>query len=68
MVALVAALLLILFLGLWGAVVSAVLAVAAAATPVAAARRAGTELDPPALWAIQQATEIAILAGAVATL
>lgn len=66
-VALVGFLLLILFLGLWGAVVSAVLAAGAAVALVAAASRTG-ELDRPALWAVQQAVEIAVLAGAVATL
>lgn len=66
-VALVGFLLLILFLGLWGAVVSAILAAGAAVAVVAAAGRTGG-LDRPALWAVQQGVEIAILAGAVATL
>jgi adenosylcobinamide-GDP ribazoletransferase len=66
-VALVALLILILFLGLWGALVSAVLAAAAGAALVVPARRAGA-LDRPTLWAVQQAAEVAILAGAVATL
>lgn len=66
-VALVALLILILFLGLWGALVSAVLAAAVVVALVVPARRAGA-LDRPMLWAVQQAAEVAILAGAVATL